>query len=193
MGDMRWERLFEDLEAQLVAQERLDVEAEIADRTRRERALVSWVDRLSAHVDRASVAPQLLSFALAHGDVVSGRVRDLGKDWVLIETLRDQGRSEALVPLDAIRSIQGLGARASEGGLRRRFGLGSALRTLARDRAVVEVVDRSGQTVAGTIDVVLADALELAVHAVGELRRAENVRGRVLIPVAAVGVVRRLG
>jgi hypothetical protein len=41
--------------------------------------------------------------------------------------------------------------------------------------------------------VVLADALELAVHAVGELRRAENVRGRVLIPVAAVGVVRRLG
>jgi hypothetical protein len=64
---------------------------------------------------------------------------------------------------------------------------------LARDRAVVEVVDRSGQTVAGTIDVVLADALELAVHAVGELRRAENVRGLVLIPVAAVGVVRRLG
>ncbi len=48
---MRWERLFDDLEAQLVADERRDLDAEVADRTRRERALLGLHERLAAVVD----------------------------------------------------------------------------------------------------------------------------------------------
>ena len=50
MGDMRWERLFDDLEAQLASDEAHDREAEIADRTRRERALIDLHARLLANV-----------------------------------------------------------------------------------------------------------------------------------------------
>ena len=38
---MRWEGLFADLEGQLAAEERRERDDEVAERTRRERALVS--------------------------------------------------------------------------------------------------------------------------------------------------------
>ena len=47
---MRWERLFDDLEAQLELDERREQEAEVADRTRRERAQVDLQARLLANV-----------------------------------------------------------------------------------------------------------------------------------------------
>lgn len=187
MADQRWERLFEDLEAQLAAQDRLDTEAEIADRTRRERALISWVDRLSACLTRTGDASTPVSVSLASGVRLTGRVSDLGQDWVLLDT----PSAETLVPLAAVMSVHGLGTRAAQGGTARRFGVGSALRTLARDRATVEVVDLTGQVTTGTIDVVLADAIEVAEHPLGEARRAENVRDRVLLPVSAISLVRR--
>lgn len=182
MGQARWEHLFEDLEAQLAAQERLDTEAETAERTRRERALVSWIDRLAAHEGSVTVAA-------SGGQRITGRVSDIGTDWVLLETT-DGG--EMLIPLSAVRTVEGLRARARPGGSARRFGLGSALRVLARDRAVVEIVDREGGRHTGTIDVVLADAAEVALHHADEPRRAGNVQARVLIPYAALAAVRRL-
>jgi len=91
----------------------------------------------------------------------------------------------------AVLSITGLGRRVGSDVTSRRFGLGSVLREFARDRAPVEVLDRRGGRSAGTIDVVHADALELARHDLTEARRAENVLGRVIIPFDAVSVVRR--
>ena len=45
---MRWERLFGDLEGQWEAEARRDLDQEVADRTRRERATVGLFERLAA-------------------------------------------------------------------------------------------------------------------------------------------------
>ena len=47
---MRWDRLFDDLEGQLAAQHLLEGDAEVADRTRRERALLTLHDLSLIHI-----------------------------------------------------------------------------------------------------------------------------------------------
>ena len=182
MGEQRWEDLFADLDAQMAMQNRLEADAQTADRTRREQALVGWVDRVIGH------RTQPLRLILDGGVIIEGAVRDVGADWLLV---RPQSGGEDLVRTAAVLSITGLGRRVGSDVTSRRFGLGSVLRELARDRAPVEVLDRRGGRSAGTIDVVHADALELARHDLTEARRAENVLGRVIIPFDAVSVVRR--
>ena len=49
---MRWERLFEELDARFDAEASLERDAEIADRTRRERAQIPLYSRLLANVGR---------------------------------------------------------------------------------------------------------------------------------------------
>ena len=56
---MRWDRLFDDLEAQLALDEARELEAEVADRTRRERALLDVHTRLLANVEAARVGLRL--------------------------------------------------------------------------------------------------------------------------------------
>ncbi len=53
---MSWEDLFADLEAQFEALQRRDRDAEIADRTRRERAAVDLISRLAGHRGRPLAA-----------------------------------------------------------------------------------------------------------------------------------------
>ena len=70
---MRVEALFADLEGRLVAErERRELDDEVAERTRRERAFVTLSGRLAA-----SVGAQL-SLGLLDGVVLSGRLLDLG-------------------------------------------------------------------------------------------------------------------
>ena len=92
---------------------------------------------------------------------------------------------QAVVPLASVTGVVGLPARASAARTARRFALGYALRGLSRDRAPVAVTDTSGQVLTGTIDVVGADSLDLAEHALGESRRPENVTGRQTVPFRA--------
>ncbi|MGB7817393.1 MAG: hypothetical protein WBL35_01485, partial [Ornithinibacter sp.] len=73
---MRWEGLFADLEGQLAAEERRELDSEVAERTRRERALVELGARLAA-------TDAELVVTLAGGSRVAGSVADLGADWVL--------------------------------------------------------------------------------------------------------------
>ena len=178
---MRWERLFDDLEAQWDAQARRDLDSEVADRTRRERAAVRMLERFAAH------SGQQVQLRLVTRAVIEGRVADLGDGWVLVDEGR--GRS-ALVQLRAVMAVTGLGGRAEAAAAARRFGFGYALRGLSRDRSAVRLEDISGIVLTGTIDAVGADACELGEHAVDEPRRSENVKAHRTVPFEAIACVR---
>jgi|tagenome__1003787_1003787.scaffolds.fasta_scaffold20966020_4 hypothetical protein len=181
---MRWEQLFADLEAQLEAEDVRELALEVADRTRRERALVGVPERLLAHRGR------MLQLRLLGGQVLAGEVVDVGLDWCL---LAEGAGRRALVPTSALLSLSGLTGAATTGTaarMARRFGFGHAARGLSRDRAVVAVADIGGSTVTGTIDAVGADALELSEHASDLPRRPENVIARRAVPFTAVASVR---
>lgn len=179
---MRWQDLFADLEAQLVAEQRREVQAEVADRTRRERAEVTVLDRAARSVGRT------VTVVTAAG-VVRGLLEDLGKDWLLVQ---EHGRHAALLPMSGVTAIVGLAPRSDDDrGLGRRFGVGVALRAIARDRASVAIHDIAGGLATGTIDRVGADHLDLAEHPADAVRRTTALTGHRVIPFAAIGVVRR--
>ena len=182
---MRWQALFDDLEAQLAAADAAGLSAEVADRTRRETGLLRVVDRLRP----AEGHP--VSVALGAVGSVHGRLLDSGPDWLLLE---EHGAREVLVPLAAVLGVTGLGARAetpgSEGEVGRRLDLRWALRGLARSRAGVALVLRDGSVVTGTLDRVGADHVDLAEHAPGEARRPADVRQVRLVPLPALTLVR---
>jgi hypothetical protein len=212
---MRWDRLFDDLQAQLDAEGQRELDIEVSDRTRRERAQVGLHERLIAHRGRR------IELRLAAGAVVSGSVADACSDWLLVEDpghvgeaghggspddqegTEDRGGSDGrgglapfganLIPFRAIVSITGLGTRAAAGpgvATAKRFGLGYALRGLSRDRSVVSLTDISGSVTTGTIDAVGADALDLSEHPADLARRAVNVTARRVIPFTAIVVIR---
>ncbi|HEY3534110.1 MAG TPA: hypothetical protein VGK60_00980 [Pedococcus sp.] len=179
-ASVRWDELFGDLEAQWGAEERRELDAEVADRTRRERAAVGLYERLSGADGRP------VGLVLADGSRVSGPVVDVGDGWVLV----GQPSGAALVPFTAFVAVTGLGSRVGGSATGRRFGLGYALRGLSRDRAVVAVGDVSGAVVTGTIDAVGRDHLELSEHPADLPRRSENVTGRRVVPFSALVLVR---
>jgi hypothetical protein len=178
---VRWDDLFADLESQWEAEQRRELDAEVADRTRRERAVVGLADRLAAAGSRP------LAVTVRDGSRLRGKVVDVGDGWFL---LGESARPPALVPTAAVTAVTGLAARAVAGTLGRSFGLGYALRGLSRDRCVVTVVDVAGTTSTGTIDAVGADHLDLAEHAPDLPRRPENVTGLRAVPFAALTLVR---
>jgi len=182
LRSVRWEGLFADLEGQLAAQSRRELDSEVAERTRRERALVDLGARLAAS------AGATLSVELVGGLRLEGALADHGDGWLLLRGPRTRtGASrEVLVAVRAVVSLTGLSTGADDGRPGRRFGLGYALRALARDRATVGLRLLGGGELGGTVDVVGADHLVLAEHAEGEPRRRENVRRLVTVPVRAL-------
>ncbi len=187
---VRWEGLFADLEGQLAAEERRELDSEVAERTRRERALVDLTARLAA--SRGSE----LAVDLAAGRRIEGTLSDHGDGWLLLAAAgpgRPGARREVLVPLAAVVALTGLSSASERGRTARRFGLGYALRALARDRATVALLLAGGGGLVGTVDVVGADHLVLAEHPEGEARRRENVRRLVTVPVAALVAVESRG
>ncbi|HET8987811.1 MAG TPA: hypothetical protein VFN43_04795 [Humibacillus sp.] len=178
---MRWERLFDDLEAQLASDDAHDREAEIADRTRRERALIGLHAKLLANVGSH------LGWWIG-GQALTARVVDVGPDWVLTEPAPAR---PVLLRLESVRSVSGLrhGAQAPSV-VARRFTLGLALGAISRDRAPVGIRDIDGRMLVGTIDVVGADHVEVAEHPADEPRRPANVTAVSLVPFASLAWVR---
>jgi len=183
---MRWDGLFADLEAQAEALDVAERAAEIDERARLEIGRIRLLDRLRPAVG----LPVRLR---CRGAVtVAGPLRRVGPDWLLVD---EGGEREALVVLAAVLGVSGLarlsGVPDSEGVVESRLGLRHALRGIARDRSAVRITDQSGATVDGTIDRLGADYVEVAEHAAGELRRRAEVRDVLVLPLAAVAVVRR--
>lgn len=173
---MRWEALFADMEAQLDAARTADLVVEVAELTRAERATVSLFDRLRA------ARGEPLTVRTHGGEQVTGVLRDAATQWILLDA---QGRS-SLVPLGAVTAVRGLTRHSAgaAGVVERRLTLGHALRALARDRAVVQVVTDGGE-LTGRVERVGADHLDLAVGHV-ETRDGEPWA----VPFAAIRVVR---
>lgn len=180
---MRWQRLFDDLEAQLAAADAAELAGEVRDRTRRETALVGLRERF---VVGAPVTVDV------HGaGTVRGPLLDVGPDWLLVQEAL--GR-EVLVPSHAVLTVAGLGRDAevpgAEGQVAARLDLRVALRGLARNRCAVALVLVDGSDRSGTLDRVGSDHVDLAEHPVGEARRSGAVRQVVAVPLTAVALVR---
>jgi hypothetical protein len=182
---VRWDALFRDLEAQLAAAEQAEHDAEVADRTRREGATLGLVDRA-----RGGVGSRL-SVRLMGAGSVDGVLLEVGADWLLVD--EGAGR-EALLARPAVLSLAGLtawsSAPGSGGQVFLRLGLGSALRGIARDRSGVSAWLVDGSVVAGTVERVGADFLELSTHGPGEPRRRDAVTAVRTVPFAALAMVR---
>ncbi|HKA68371.1 MAG TPA: hypothetical protein VKG85_04540 [Actinomycetes bacterium] len=187
---VRWEELFADLTAEFEALESADLAAEVSDRTRRELARIRLVDRLRA---AASGAVVVTVQTVNGGQTISGRLLDVGPDWLLVE--RADAPVEVLIPLAAVGTVIGLPSSASEPGseghVRARLGLAHVLRGIARDRAAVCLAIGGAPSLTGTIDRVGADYFDLAEHAPDEPRRAGNVRAVRTVPFTAVLFVQR--
>lgn len=167
---MRWDELFADLDGQLDDAAASELASEVADRTRREVAALSLVDRA-----RAARGHPLRVQLLAR-ESVSGLLLDVGVHWLL---LRDEIGRDVLVPWTAVVSVLGLGqgsvAPEQGGQVFRRLGLTAALRAIARDRATVTIGLVDGSLVSGTLDRVGLDFVEISEHPVGEARRPARV------------------
>ncbi|WP_346925339.1 hypothetical protein [uncultured Arthrobacter sp.] len=183
---MRWDALFDDLETQMAAGERLDLDAEITERTRTEEAAVELADRLRGSLGR------LIVVELASGSTFEGTLSHAGSQALVL----DEPRHQVMVPYASAVRYVGLSrlAVAEPSRVRRGLGLASALRGLARDRAGLAVLISGGlageTTLFGVIDRVGRDYLDLAVTGDGEERRAANVRQLATIPFAALAGIR---
>ena len=186
---MRWQRLFDDLEARLDAADAAELSAEVAERTRRETALLSLGDRLEA-AQGAHVQVHVDVGAPGGGQVL-GRLAAAGPDWLLVTEVTG---AEVLVPLGAVLGVTGVGARTAPPGaageVARRLDLRWALRGLARSRAGASLWLRDGSWLSGTLDRVGLDHVDLAEHLPGEARRAGAVRSVRLVPLSGLAAVR---
>jgi hypothetical protein len=182
---VRWQRLFDDLEAQAEAYASAELEAEVRDQARYEIGRIRLVDRL-----RAAVGHPIDVGSLGAGRH-AGRLERVGADWLLLAA---HGGPYSLLPLSAITSVGGLGALSaapgSEGKVAARLDFRLALRGVVRDRSQTQTLLVDGSIVIGTFDRVGADYVEIAEHPPGEPRRVDVVRGIRTVPTAAVAVVR---
>lgn len=147
---MRWDELFEDLEAQFAAQAALaqdDLAAEIgiAERARL---------RLFERVRRGAG----VRVGLASGGVHEGLVSDVGNGWLLV-AMRPR---DVLVTAAGVEWLEGAGrADPDRDRVVRQIGLGHLVRGLA-EREVDVVVGTRTFDVAGTVRVVGADHIDIA-------------------------------
>ncbi len=174
---MRWERLFEDLEAQLAAAQAQEARVGLVELVRAERATTRLADRL-----RASTGLSLrvqVGFLPGEPDAaVDGDLVDMGADWLL---LAERANGRALVPLAAVQAVAGLAPYAApeDGSTPARLGLAHVLRALSRDRAEV-AVSTEARTLVGRLDRVGADHVDVTAAAGPPWT----------VPIAALRVVR---
>ena len=199
---MRWDRLFSDLEARFDEIADAEAVAEMPDRQRVAAGAVGLTQRLAGSLG------QPIRVRVAGGTAVGGVLSRVGPDWLLLA--EGHGR-DVLVATRAIALVEGLTAATALplSSVALRLDLRYAVRGLARDRSPVAVLvaggavsgptgaaepgaTLSGTEITGTIDRVGADFAEVAVHAAWEPRRAASVRAVVLVPLAAVLLIRAL-
>lgn len=182
---MRWDALFNDMESQLAEADRLALDTEISERTRAEMVSLPLEDRL-----RAAVGYRI-GVHLMSGEMVHGELTHAGADALVLE----DDQHQMLIPYAAAARYVGLGryVRAENSPVRRSIGLAHALRGLARDRAELSVTIGGGAGIlrlAGVIDRVGKDYIDLATVIPGEARRSHSVGQVSAIPFTALAMIR---
>lgn len=184
---MRWDGLFDDLEAQWADLDRRALVAEAAELTRGEWARLGTAERLRGGIGRT------VRLHLLWGEHRDVRLDTVGVGWV--GGVGGAGGG-LLVPLASLAAVEGDLGSAAEASERpsARAPLSAALRRLARARAAVRLTSVAGAALAeGTLDRVGADHVDIARHARDEARRREAVRGRLTVPFSALGLVADAG
>ncbi|MCB7137235.1 hypothetical protein [Cellulosimicrobium marinum] len=173
---MRWDALFEDLAAQLVAAERAEHADAVADLTRAEQATTTLVERFRGTATTVTVE-------LHDGTRVHGSPRDAARDWLLLE----DGHRQHLVPTTAVAAVAGLGrfAHPAPSATTGRLGLGHVLRGLMRDRRPVQVRTSTG-AYSGWVGRVGKDHVDLEVSP-GAVHGARTVPHAALLCVSDTG------
>lgn len=190
---VRWDSFFQDLEDQLSAEwdaERAALDSE-AERLRIARLGLRERLRAVAGTDDA------VGVELADGTRHELSIAAVGADWIAGRAL-PAGSGVTLVPLAALTGLtapeplllRSARAHAVPDRMADRITFGFALRDLARRRVPVTLGAVGGRALSGTLDRVGADHLDLALHALDETRRPEQVAGFRLVPLAAVAWVR---
>ncbi|MGO4234867.1 hypothetical protein [Pseudarthrobacter sp. YAF2] len=182
---MRWDALFNDIESQLAEADRLSLDAEINERTRAELVSLPLEDRL-----RGSLGCRI-GVHLLCGESARGELTHAGADALVL----DEDQHQVLVPYAAVARYVGLGrhARAETSVVRRSIGLAHSLRGLARDRTelTVTIAGAAGSIrMAGVIDRVGRDFIDLAEVTPGEVRRMQGVSQVSAIPIAGLAMIR---
>lgn len=183
---MRWDALFEDMEAQFAAENRLLQESEIAERVRIDAAGVGMADRL-----RASINLRVMVH-LVSGSTLAGLLSHAGSQLLVL----NEQQHQVLVPYAAIGRCSGLARHAltEPSVVRQRPDLGRALRALSRDRSNLALTLAGGSqgevTLHGVIDRVGRDYVDFAVTGPGEARRAANVIEMAAVPFTALRAIR---
>ncbi|MFF2245195.1 hypothetical protein ACFVTM_13555 [Arthrobacter sp. NPDC058130] len=185
---MRWDALFDDMEAQLAARQQLDFEAEIAERALVDSAGVELADRL-----RGSLGLRI-RVHVSSGTAFEGELSHAGSEALVL----DEPQHQVLIPYAAAAQYVGLSrvAVTEPSAVRRRLGLGNALRGLARNRARVTIFVARGRaeaTLHGVIETVGRDFLDLAVPRDSQGRGPANARQVVSIPFGALAGIRSAG
>jgi hypothetical protein len=170
---VRWQRLFDDLEAQLRAAESAEHDANAREHVAVEQGRRSLVSRLA-------VGACPVDLVLADGMQLRAPVVEHGQGWLMLA----DGPTEVLVLADAITCASGPVRAGTD--RPSRLGLRTVLRGLARRRCYVQAGLTSGRPLGGTIDGAGADHVELALHDADVPRRAAEVRSVVLVPFRAL-------
>ncbi|GAA2749438.1 hypothetical protein [Amnibacterium kyonggiense] len=138
--------------------------------------------------------PDGVRIRLVDGSVIELVPRTVGRDWVSGDLLGTA--AQAVLPLHAVAALLPTAAQLQRslepialGAVTDRIGLAFVLRDLARRRRTVQLTTPEG-VLAGTVDRVGRDHLDLAVHPADGWRRAGSVSRVEVLALAQILLVR---
>ncbi|RKQ36711.1 hypothetical protein [Kocuria tytonis] len=185
---MRWDELFEDMEAQLAQARVRELEQEAVETARAELSRLTLLERLAAHREGS------VRLRPSRGDTLEGTLADVGAGWVVVR----ERHLQHLVPLHSVVWWEGLPRRFEvlpETATIRRLGMGHVLRALSTARVHVRVVlqDQAGHgELEGTVDAVGQDFFDVAVHPQDQFRRRRAVTSVRTVAFPSVALVSSL-
>jgi hypothetical protein len=152
---MDWRDLLGDLETQMLAEERLELAAEVADRAVREAAAFGLADRLRSAVGAT------VRLEVRGAGVLRGQLDAVGVNWLMV---RESSIADpSFVAMSAVTAVRDLppGAARLEGVVSERYTAQLVLRRISSAGLPVVATTQDGVTRRGVLGVVGKDYVEL--------------------------------